>query len=50
MENDFRLIHPSTFVDGEKYLLKEQLADETVLVSVTFVAGEFVITLHTYWF
>ena len=38
MENDFRLIRPGTFVDGEEYLLKEQLADETVLVPVTFVA------------
>ena len=38
MENDFRLIRPSTFVDGEEYLLKDRLEDKPALVPVTFVA------------
>ena len=38
MENDFRLIRISTFVDGEEYLLKERLEDKPALVPVTFVA------------
>ena len=38
MENDFRLIHPSTFVDGEEYLLKDGLEDKPDLVPVAFVA------------
>ena len=38
MENDFRPIRPSTFLDGEEYLLKELLENEPVLVPVTFIA------------
>jgi len=38
MENDFRLIRPSTFVDGEEYLLKDRLEDKPALAPVTFVA------------
>ena len=38
MENDFRLIRPSTFVDGKGHLLIEQLEDKPALAPVTFVA------------
>jgi hypothetical protein len=38
MENDFRLIRPSTFDDGEEYLLKKQSEGEPGLVLVTFIA------------
>lgn len=40
MENDFRLIHPSTFVDGEDYHLKERFNgdSEPALIPVCFIA------------
>ena len=38
MESAFKLLRPSTFVDGQEYLLKDRLEDKPVLVPVTFVA------------